>query len=147
MQTQSMPAQKDNVEKRVYTTICILCNKISKYQKCSRPFEKFTEAIQLRDDQTPKDSAIRQGDDKILGVTCRQEVADGCRYIHSLAFCDEIIGVPLFQKCGTNSCKKLIDIRNVAATHGIDSYRVLERMHTLDERIPVLSPANVRQWP
>ena len=46
----------------------------------------------------------------------------------SLAFHDKI-GVPLFQKCGTKTRRKVIDIRKVAATVGLDVCRALIGLH------------------
>ena len=44
-------------ESRVYSAICIFCNKI-KFQKSSGSREKLTQAVQLRADQTLRECAI-----------------------------------------------------------------------------------------
>ena len=49
-------------------------------------------------------------------------------FIMYLAFHDKI-GVPLFQKCGTRTRTRLVDIMKVAATVGIDVCRALIGMH------------------
>ena len=49
-------------------------------------------------------------------------------FIMSLAFHDKI-GAPLFQKCGTKTRKRLVDIEKVATTLGIDVCRALIGMH------------------
>ena len=49
-------------------------------------------------------------------------------FIMSLAFHDKI-GAPLFQKCGTKSRRRVVDIRKVVATVGIDVCRALIGMH------------------
>lgn len=49
-------------------------------------------------------------------------------FIMTLAFQDQI-GVPLFQKYGTRTRTRLVDIMKVAATVGIDVCRALIGMH------------------
>lgn len=47
----------------------------------------------------------------------------------SLEFCDEIQST-LFQECCTKTQTRLVDIRKLAATVGIEIYRALIRLHT-----------------
>lgn len=49
-------------------------------------------------------------------------------FIMSLAFHDQI-GAPSFQKCGTKTWRRVVDISKVAATVGIDVCRALVDMH------------------
>ena len=49
-------------------------------------------------------------------------------FIMCLAFHGKI-GAPLFQKCGTKTRTRVVDIRKVAATVGIDVCRALVGMH------------------
>uniref|UniRef100_UPI00358DDB47 uncharacterized protein n=1 Tax=Myxine glutinosa TaxID=7769 RepID=UPI00358DDB47 len=93
-----------------------------------------------------------QESDEVPGLQCKQEEADGRLLLHaahaaregyqavvicaedtdvfimSLAFHDKI-GVPLFQKCGTSTWTRLVDIVKVAATVGVDVCRALIGMH------------------
>ena len=93
-----------------------------------------------------------QGSVAVPALQCRQEVADGRLLLHathavregyqavvicsedtdvfimSLAFHDKI-GAPLFQKCCTKTRRRIVDIRKVAATVGIDVCRALIGMH------------------
>ncbi len=49
-------------------------------------------------------------------------------FILCLAFHDRI-RAPLFQKCGTKTGRRIVDIQKVAATVGIDVCRALVGMH------------------
>lgn len=93
-----------------------------------------------------------QGSEEVPALQCHQEEAEGRLLLHaahaagegyqavvirsedtdvfimSLAFHDKI-GAPLFQKCGTSTRRRVVDIRTVAATVGIDVYRALIGMH------------------
>ena len=93
-----------------------------------------------------------QGSEEVPALQCKQEEADGRLLLHavhaagegyqsvvicsedtdvfilSLAFHDKI-GASLFQKCGTRTRTRVIDIRRVAATIGIDACRSLIGMH------------------
>ena len=92
------------------------------------------------------------GSEEVPALQCQQEEADGCLLFHAahaagegyqavvicsedtdvvimcLAFHDKI-GAPLFQKCGTKTRTRVVDIRKVAATVGIDVCRALIGMH------------------
>ena len=68
-----------------------------------------------------------------------------------LAYCDEI-GVSLFQKCGTRTRTKLVDIVNVAVTVGMYEVLSLGCMHIQDVTLSVRLQAKGRQarwnsWP
>ena len=93
-----------------------------------------------------------RGSEEVPDLQCQQEEADGRLLLHAvhaaregyqsvvicaedtdvfimcLAFHDKI-GAPLFQKCGTRTRSRLVDIRKVAATVGIDVCRALIGMH------------------
>ena len=66
----------------------------------------------------------------------------------SLAYCDEI-GVSLFQKCGTRTRTKLVDIVKVAVSVGIYIYMyvvlLLGCMYIQDVTLPVRLQAKGRQ--
>ena len=49
-------------------------------------------------------------------------------FIMSLAFCDKV-NAPLFQKCGTRTRTRLVDIRKVSATVGMEVCRALIGLH------------------
>lgn len=90
--------------------------------------------------------------EEISALQCQQEEADGRLLLHaahaaregyqsvvicsedtdvfvmSLAFCDKIES-QLFQKCGTKTRTRLIDIKKVAATVGIEVCRALIGLH------------------
>ena len=92
------------------------------------------------------------GSEEVPALQCQQEEADGRLLFHAahadgegyravvicsedtdvfimcLAFHDKI-EAPLFQKCGTKTRTRVVDIRNVAATVGIDVCRALLGMH------------------
>ena len=55
-------------------------------------------------------------------------VQDQDAFIMSLAFCDKI-EAPLFLKCGSRTHTRLVVIRKVAATVGIDTCRALIGLH------------------
>ena len=93
-----------------------------------------------------------QGSVEFPALQCYQEEAEGCLILHashaaveeyqtvvicsedtdvlimSLAFHDRI-QASLFQKCGTKTWRKVIDIRKVAATVGIGVCKALIGMH------------------
>jgi len=93
-----------------------------------------------------------QGSEEVPDLQCQQEEADGRLLFHAvhaaregyqavvicaedtdvfimcLAFHDKI-GAPLFQKCGTRTRTRLVDIGKVAATVGIDVCRALIGIH------------------
>ena len=93
-----------------------------------------------------------QGSVDVPALQCQQKEADGRLLLHathaaregyqavvicsedtdvfimSLAFHDKI-GAPLFQKCGTKTQRRVVDIRKVAATVGVDVCRALIGMH------------------
>ena len=93
-----------------------------------------------------------QDSEEVPALKCQQEEADGRLLLHaahaasggyqsvvicsedtdvfimSLAFCDRI-KTPLFQKCGTRTRTRLVDIRKVAATVGTEVCRALIGLH------------------
>ena len=93
-----------------------------------------------------------QGSKKVTSFQCQQEELDGRLLLHAahaaregyqavvicsedtdvfvmlLAYCDKI-GVSLFQKCGTRTRTRLVDIVKVAASVGVDICRPLIGMH------------------
>ena len=73
------PSKRLSTATRVYDPICIFCKK-DKYQKHSHTREKLTQAVQLRADQTLRDTAIQKGDDAILAVTSRDIIAAEAHY-------------------------------------------------------------------
>ncbi len=108
-----------------------------------------------------------QGSVEVPALQCSQEEADGQLLLHAvhaareceavvvcsedtdvfilcLAFHDRI-RAPLFQKCGTKTRRRIVDIRKVAATVGIDVCRALVGMqHTLDVMQSVHLQAKVK---
>ena len=84
------------------------------------------------------------GSVEVPALRCHQEEADGRLLFHathvvissedtdvlimSLAFHDKI-GASLFQECGTKARRKVVDIKKVAATVGIDVCRALVGVH------------------
>jgi hypothetical protein len=104
---------------------------------------------------TVKDTCYRitsRSSEEVPALQCQQEEADGRLLLHaahaaregyqavvicsedtdvfimSMAFHDKI-AAPLFQKCGTRTRTRVVDIRKVAATIGIDVCRALIGMH------------------
>ncbi|CAM4534943.1 unnamed protein product [Leuciscus chuanchicus] len=90
-----------------------------------------------------------QDSEEVSTLHCQQEAADGRLLLHaaregyqsivicsedtdvfimSLAFCDKI-EAPLFLKCGTRTRTRLVAIRKVAATVGMDTCRALIGLH------------------
>lgn len=93
-----------------------------------------------------------EGSNEVPALQCQQEEADGRLLLHaahaaeegcqdvvicsedtdvfivSLAFHDKI-GASLFQECGTRTRTRVVDIRKVASTLGIDVCRALVGMH------------------
>ena len=92
-----------------------------------------------------------RGSVEISALQCHQEEADGRLLLHAvhaareceavvicsedtdvfimcLAFHDKV-GAALFQKCGTKTRRRVVDIRKVAATIGIDVCRALIGLH------------------
>ena len=110
-------------DKILYTTVDDKCYKIT-----SRGSEEVPE---LQCQQEEADGrllfhavhAARQGYQAI--VICAE---DTDVFIMCLAFHDKI-WVPLFQKCGTRARTRLVDIRRVAATIGIDVCGALIGIH------------------
>ena len=90
-----------------------------------------------------------QRSNEVLFIQCNQEEADGRLHLHvaregygdvvicsedkdvftlALAFQDKI-STHLFQRRGTKTRKRLVDIKKVAATHGTDVCKALIGMH------------------
>lgn len=93
-------------------------------------------------------SLTSQGSVEVPALQCNQEEADGqllLHAVHAARECEAVViysedtdvfmclafhvGAPLFQKCGTKSRRRIVDIRKVAATVGIDVCRALIGMH------------------
>ena len=94
-----------------------------------------------------------EGSNEVAALLCQQEEADGRLLLHgahaseegysgvlicsedtdvfimALAFHDKITA-SLFQKCGTRNRARVVDIRKVAATLGIDACRALVGLHS-----------------
>ena len=80
-----------------YKTICIFCNKKSKYAKGKNTREKLVQCYDLRSDQTIRNIALANHDAKILAIVSRELVAAEACYHRS---CNKVYTRPL-KECTT----------------------------------------------
>ena len=68
---------------RVYEAVCLFCNKISKYTKGENTRENLVKCVDLRADDKIRKMALMNGDERIIGLVCRDLVAAEAHYHRS----------------------------------------------------------------